>query len=203
MQKSFINSIYYISEEYFYENQIYNKKHFSKFEYNDINIYKEILLKVKNIVLDYEDEIKYIMMENEISIEIELIYLIDFIEPKIPVYKNDIEDYRITLNEQIRYNMEISISKLNELKNSIYKYLTKDNIEDMIFILIFWSVGNKISINSKEIDVDDIIQRKYRIISRKDFINDLVNHKNYDLMKLFFYEHLKCFSLYNFYCNYN
>ena len=106
-------------------------------------------------------------MENEISIEIELIYLIDFIEPKIPVYKNDIEDYRITLNEQIRYNMEISISKLNELKNSIYKYLTKDNIEDMIFILIFWTVGNKISINSKEVDVDDITQRKYRIISRK------------------------------------
>jgi hypothetical protein len=203
MQQSFINSIYYISEEYFYENQIKKKKQFSKFEYNDINIYKEILLKVKNIVLDYEDEIKYIMMENEISIEIELIYLIDFIEPKIPVYKNDIEDYRITLNEQIRYNMEISISKLNELKNSIYKYLTKDNIEDMIFILIFWSVGNKISINSKEIDVDDIIQRKYRIISRKDFINDLVNHKNYDLMKFFFYEHLKSFSLYNFYCNYN
>ena len=142
-------------------------------------------------------------MENEISIEIELIYLIDFLEPKIPVYKNDIEDYRMTLNEQIRYYTEISISKLNELKNSIYKYLTKDNIEDMIFILIFWTVGNKISINSKEIDVDDIIQRKYRIISRKDFINDLVNHKNYNLMKFFFYEHLKCFSLYNFYCNYN
>ena len=203
MQKSFINSIYYISEEYFYENQIYNKKHFSKFEYNDINIYKEILLKVKNIVLDYENKIKEIMMENEISIETELIYLIDFIEPKIPVYKNDIEDYKITLNEQIRYYKEISISKLNELKNSIYIFLTKDNIEDMIFILIFWAVGNKITINSKEIDVDDIIQRQYIIKSRKEFINNLVNHKNYDSMKFYFYENLKCFSLYTFYCNYN
>ena len=203
MQKSFINSIYYISEEYFYNNKIYKKKKFSKFGYNDINIYKEILLKIKNIVLDYENEIKYIMMENEIFIETELIYLIDFIEPKIPVYKNDIEDYKITLNEQIRYYKEISISKLNNLKNNTYKYLTKENIEDMIFILIFWVVGNKISINSKEIDVDNIIQRKHKIKSRKDFIKNLVNHKNYDLMKFFFYENLKCFSLYNFYCNYN
>ena len=73
----------------------------------------------------------------------------------------------------------------------------------MIFILIFWVVGNKISINSKEIDVDNIIQRKHKIKSRKDFIKNLVNHKNYDLMKFFFYENLKCFSLYNFYCNYN
>ena len=126
-------------------------------------------------------------MENEIFIETELIYLIDFIEPKIPVYKNDIEDYKITLNEQIRYYKEISISKLNNLKNNTYKYLTKENIEDMIFILIFWVVGNKISINSKEIDVDNIIQRKHKIKSRKDFIKNLVNHKN----------------LYNFYCNYN
>ena len=139
-------------------------------------------------------------MENEIYIETELIYLTDFLEPKIAVFKNDIEDYKINLNEQIKFCVYNCISKLNELRFNFYKNLTKENIEDMIFIIIFWVPGNKILINKDEIDIDYIIQRKYRIITRKEFIQNLVSNKSYDQMKYFYYEHLKCFSLYNFYC---
>ena len=200
MQKSFISSIYLISEEYFYENNIFKEKKFSKFYFIDCNLFKEILIKVKDIVLYYESEIKYIMMENEIYIETELIYLTDFLEPKIPVFKNDIEDYKINLNEQIKFCVYNCISKLNELRLVSYKNLTKENIEDMIFIIIFWVSGNKILINQNEIDIDNIIERKYRIISRKEFIQSLLLNKSYDQMKYFYYEHLKCYSLYNFYC---
>ena len=200
MQKSFISSIYLISEEYFYENNIFKEKKFSKFYFIDCNLFKEILIKVKDIVLYYESEIKYIMMENEIYIETELIYLTDFLEPKIAVFKNDIEDYKINLNEQIKFCVYNCISKLNELRLVSYKNLTKENIEDMIFIIIFWVSGNKILINQNEIDIDNIIERKYRIISRKEFIQSLLLNKSYDQMKYFYYEHLKCYSLYNFYC---
>ena len=200
MQQSFISSIYIISEEYFYENNIFKEKKFSNFYFDDNNLFIEILIKVKDIVLYYESEIKYIMMENEIYIETELIYLTDFLEPKIAVFKNDIEDYKINLNEQIKFCIHNCISKLNELRFIFYKNLTKENIEDMIFIIIFWVVGNKIIINKKEIDIDYIIERKNRIISRKEFIQNLVLNKSYDQMKYFYYEHLKCYSLYNFYC---
>ena len=203
MQKSFVTSIFFVSEEYFYENQIINQKKFSLFYTNDIELIKEILIKVKDIVLYYESEIKYIMMENEIYIETELMYLTDFLEPKIAVFKNDVEDYKINLNEQIKYCVQNCISKLNELKKSVYTFLTKENIEDMIFINIFWVVGNNIKINDVDINVDDIIQRKYRIISRKQFIDDLIKNRSYDQMKFFFYENLKCFSLYNYYCKDN
>jgi hypothetical protein len=142
-------------------------------------------------------------MENEIYIETELMYLTDFLEPKIAVFKNDVEDYKINLNEQIKYCVQNCISKLNELKKSVYTFLTKENIEDMIFINIFWVVGNNIKINDVDINVDDIIQRKYRIISRKQFIDDLIKNRSYDQMKFFFYENLKCFSLYNYYCKDN
>ena len=73
----------------------------------------------------------------------------------------------------------------------------------MIFIIIFWAMGNKIIINNIEINIDDIIKRKYTIKSKRDFINDLVNQKNYDQMKYFFYENIKSFTIYNFYCKNN
>ena len=202
MKDSFIDSIYLISEEYFYDNKIFKEKKFSQFNCKDLNLFKEILIKVKNIVLNYENEIKNIMIENEISIEIELLYLTDLLEPKIPVFKNDIEDYRINLNFQINYYIQNSIFQFNELKKN-YHFLTKENIEDMIFIIIFWAMGNKIIINNIEINIDDIIKRKYTIKSKRDFINDLVNQKNYDQMKYFFYENIKSFTIYNFYCKNN
>ena len=202
MKDSFIDSIYLISEEYFYDNKIFKEKKFSQFNCKDLNLFKEILIKVKNIVLNYENEIKNIMIENEISIEIELLYLTDLLEPKIPVFKNDIEDYRINLNFQINYYIQNSIFKFNELKKN-YQFLTKENIEDMIFIIIFWAMGNKIIINNIAINIDDIIKRNYIIKSKRNFINDLVHQKNYDQMKYFFYENIKSFTIYNFYCKNN
>ena len=73
----------------------------------------------------------------------------------------------------------------------------------MIFIIIFWAMGNKITINNIEININDIIKRNYIIKSKRDFINDLVNQKNYDQMKYFFYENIKSFTIYNFYCKNN
>ena len=155
------------------------------------------------------------MSENEISIELELIYLTDFIEPKIPVFKNDTEDYKLNLNEQINFAKKNSINRL-EIVRDKYK-LTKNDIINMLFIIIFWVPGYDICIsntneeivdrynsdNVKFINFDGEIERKYRIKSKKDFIDDIVKERGLDQIKSFFYEHIKCFSLYNFYVDFS
>ena len=145
------------------------------------------------------------MAENEISIEIEIIYLTDFIEPKIAVFKNDTEDYKLNLNEQIKFAKNNSINNLETLRKK-YKASVKD-LSNLLFWIVFWIPGYDVSlIEEKEnevrkINVDDQIRRKNRIISRREFVENIVKQGGLDQIKSYFYEHLKCFSLYNFYSN--
>ena len=207
MQEAFLTSIYLISEEYFLEQNLKNNIFsFTKniFKLKDYEI-KNILHEISEINNNYENEIKYIMAENEISIEIEIIYLTDFIEPKIAVFKNDTEDYKLNLNEQIKFAKNNSINNLETLRKK-HKASVKD-ISNLLFWIVFWIPGYDVSlIEEKEnevrkINVDDQIRRKNRIISRREFVENIVKQGGLDQIKSYFYEHLKCFSLYNFYSN--
>jgi hypothetical protein len=196
MQSSLLNSLYLISEEYFYDNNINSKKFYfnEKNENNLLIIFNDL----KKIILYYENEIKFLMHENEIFIEIELIYLTDFLEPKIPVFKNDIEDYKINLNENIKFIINNSLNKINIIEK---KYnLNKEEIKNFLFILIFWIENEKIIINEKYMNIDEIIKRNYRIINKKQFINDLVKANSIEKMKYYYFDCIKCFTLYNIYC---
>ncbi len=216
MQEAFLNSLHLISEEYFYE-QNFEKNIFvfSDTVYNLCeNEIKLIFTEVVAINNYYESEIKYIMSENEISIELELIYLTDFIEPKISVFKNDTEDYKLNLNEQIKYAKKNSINKLESIRSEYN--LTKNDIVNFLFIAVFWVTGFDIcfgdikdeeinfDILEKEkklryINLDSIIYKKYRIRTKKEFIDNMVKEKGLDQIKSFYYENIKCISLYNFY----
>ena len=218
MQEAFLNSLHLVSEEYFYEQNLENNIFvFTENIFNlDENIIHTIIYEIVEINNYYENEIKYIMSENEISIELELIYLTDFIEPKISVFKNDTEDYKLNLNEQIKFAKNNSIKKLEIIRE---KYnMSKNDIINMLFIIIFWVPGHNICIsnieevnvvdkdnseNLKYINLDGQITRKYRIRTKKNFIDDIVKEKGLDQIKSFFYENLKCFSLYNFYVEFS
>ena len=215
MQDAFLTSIHLVSEEYFYEQNL--QKNIFIFSDNIFNLneneFQLIVSEIVEINNYYENEIKYIMSENEISIESELIYLTDFIEPKISVFKNDTEDYKLNLNEQIKFAKKNSIKRL-ELLREKYK-MSKTDVINMLFIIIFWVPGFDICIsnddedkndnsdNVRYINLDGEIRRKYRIRSKKEFIDDIVKEKGLDQIKSFFYEHIKCFSLYNFYVEFS
>ena len=218
MQEAFLNSIHLVSEEYFYEQNF--EKNIFVFSENIFNMQENEIQKIISEIVEinnyYENEIKYIMSENEISIELELIYLTDFIEPKISVFKNDTEDYKLNLNEQIKFAKKNTINKLELLRK---KYnMNKNDIINFLFIIIFWVPGYDICIsnidedkiidkfnskNIKYINLDSQITRKYRIRSKKEFIDDIVKEKGLDQIKSFFYENIKCFSLYNFYVDFS
>ena len=220
MQDAFLNSLHLVSEEYFLEQKLENitfvfSNNIFNLEENKIQFIITEIVEINNY---YENEIKYIMSENEISIELELIYLTDFIEPKISVFKNDTEDYKLNLNEQIKFAKTNSINKLEFIREK-YK-MTKNDMINMIFIIIFWAPGYDIRISNEEreknvdmintdsdsikyINLDEQIKRKYRIRSKKEFIDDIVKEKGLDQIKSFFYEHIKCLSLYNFYADFS
>jgi hypothetical protein len=220
MQDAFLNMLHLISDEYFFEqnfqkNIFFFSEKIFKMEQNDIEI---ILGKIININNYYENEIKYIMIENEISIEIELIYLTDFIEPKISVFKNDIEDYKLNLNEQIKFAKKNSINKLEKLRTEYN--LTKNDIINFLFIIIFWVPGFDICICEdknenlendeiiekkiyKNINLDSKIYRKFRIRTKKEFIDNMVKEKGLDMIKSFYYENIKIISLHNFYSDFS
>ena len=220
MQDAFLNMLHLISDEYFFEQNFQKNIFFFSeniFKMEKTNI-EQILEKIVEINNYYENEIKYIMIENEIAIEIELIYLTDFIEPKISVFKNDIEDYKLNLNEQIKYARVNSIKKLEVLRTEYN--LTKNDLVNLLFIVVFWVPGFDICIadikdeelNSdtlekekklKYINLDNIIYRKYRIRTKKEFIDNMVKEKGLDQIKSFYYENIKCISLYNFYADFS
>ena len=220
MQDSFLNMLHLISDEYFYEQNFQKNIFFFSekvFKLED-NLIQEIFKKIVAINNYYENEIKYIMIENEIAIEIELIYLTDFIEPKISVFKNDIEDYKLNLNEQIKYAKKNSINKLESIRSEYN--LTKNDIVNFLFIAVFWVTGFDIcfgdikdeeinfDILEKEkklryINLDSIIYKKYRIRTKKEFIDNMVKEKGLDQIKSFYYENIKCISLYNFYTDFS
>ena len=220
MQDSFLNMLHLISDEYFFEENFQKNIFFfsEKIFSSDEKTIQEILKQIVEINNYYENEIKYIMIENEIAIEIELIYLTDFIEPKISVFKNDIEDYKLNLNEQIKFAKKNSIKKLEIVRE---KYLlTKNDIVNFLFIAVFWVPGFDICFGHvkdeevnfdvlekekklKWINLDNVIYRKYRIKSKKEFIDNMVKEKGLDQIKSFYYENIKCISLYNFYTDFS
>ena len=220
MQDSFLNMLHLISDEYFFEQNFQkNIFFFSEKIFNMTDTDIELILgKIVEINNYYQNEIKYIMIENEIAIEIELIYLTDFIEPKISVFKNDIEDYKLNLNEQIKFAKKNSINKLEKLRTEYN--LTKNDLVNLLFIVVFWVPGFDICISDikneklnydvleKEkkcrfINLDNIIYRKYRIRTKKEFIDNMVKEKGLDQIKSFYYENIKIISLYNFYTDFS
>ena len=220
MQDAFLNMLHLISDEYFFEQNFQKNIFFFSekiYNLNDTDI-ELILGKIVEINNYYQNEIKYIMIENEIAIEIELIYLTDFIEPKISVFKNDIEDYKLNLNEQIKFAKKNSINKLEKLRTEYN--LTKNDLVNLLFIVVFWVPGFDICISDikneklnydvleKEkkcrfINLDNIIYRKYRIRTKKEFIDNMVKEKGLDQIKSFYYENIKIISLYNFYTDFS
>ena len=220
MLDSFLNILHLISDEYFFEQNFQKNIFFFSeeiFNMNETDI-ELITGKIVEINNYYQNEIKYIMIENEIAIEIELIYLTDFIEPKISVFKNDIEDYKLNLNEQIKFAKKNSINKLESLRKEYN--LTKNDMVNLLFIIVFWVPGYDICISDikneelscellekqnkcRYINLDNKLYRKYRIRTKKEFINNMVKEKGLDMIKSFYYENIKCISLYNFYTDFS
>ena len=213
MLESFLNSIYLISEEYFINENLRNLEleisceFYEKIKENE-RIFNLILTEVFSINKSYEFEIKHIMKENQIAIETELVYLTDFIEPKIAIFKNDIEDYRLNLNEQIDFCKGNSIRKLNNLREK-YKFLNEKDVEILLFVSVYWIIGYQVKVKSKQnnsllnIDINDVMANQVRILNQRDLIERLVKHKDIDILRNYYFENIKLFSLYNFYVNNN
>ena len=208
MQDSFLNSIYLMTEDFFYDNNL-NKIIF-KFSNNlieDKNKFKEIINIIININNKYENEIKYIMKDNFISIEIELIYFNEFIEPKKEVFKHDIEDYRKNLLESINYIKKNSINDLENVRKE--NSLKNEDIKNILFIILFWVKNEDVSfindngINGK-INLKNIFNNENKSIkSVKLFIEEIVMKQTLYEMNNFFYDNIKCLSLYFFYCSFS
>ena len=207
MQDSFLNSIYLMTEDFFYENKL-NKINF-KFSNNCIlnkNTFYEIIEKIMNISTKYENDIKYIMKDNCITIELELIYFNEFIEPKKEVFKHDVEDYRKNLYESVNLVKKNSLNIIEQIKNDYL--LNYEDIKNILYIILFWipkedlyfinEEGNKNKNNLNDI----LLSEKKMFKSVKYFIEDLVLKQTVYEMNNFFYENIKCLSLYFLYCDY-
>ena len=199
MKSSFITSLTLMSDEFYYLSNISSMK-FS-FSFTDSDIIYNFLYDIRSIIDYYESEVKYMMMENEIINEVEMMYLSDFIEPKIPVFKNDIEDYKINLNEQIKFIKSTSFERINETIKK-HKAIRKD-VESALFILTYCVPYEKVNINEREMDLSGVLDRKYRIKNAMTFIEEIVKENSVDNMKYFLFDRIKCVTLYNFYINSN
>ena len=207
MQDSFLNSIYLMTEDFFYENKL-NKINF-KFSNNCIlnkNTFYEIIEKIMNINTKYENDIKYIMKDNCITIELELIYFNEFIEPKKEVFKHDVEDYRKDLYESVNLFKKNSLNEIDKIRKDYL--LNHEDIKNILYIILFWIPKEEICIINdngikNKINLRDIlITRKKLFKSVKYFIEELVLKQTVYEMNNFFYENIKCFSLYFLYCEY-
>ena len=207
MQESFLSSIYLMTEDFFYENKL-NEMTFA-FSNNCIlnkNRFYEIVKKIKDISLKYENDIKYIMKDNCITIELELIYFNEFIEPKKEVFKHDVEDYRKNLYESVNLLKKNSLNKIMQLKDDYL--LDYEDIKNILYIILFWAPKEDICIISEEgtknkINLNDIFLKDKKMFkSVKYFIEDLVTKQTAYEMNNFFYDNIKCLSLYFLYCHY-
>jgi hypothetical protein len=209
MQESFLTSIYLMSDEFFFENNLKTKSFkLSKKLFYDHIFFKEIIKQIININSKYENEIKYIMKDNCISIEIELIYFNEFLEPKKEVFKHDVEDYRKNLFESINLVQKNSIQNIEKVRKD--NALEFEDIKNILFIILFWVPKEDILIiceddeyKKDKINLDTILNNIHkRIESTKYFIEDIVTKKNLVDMNNFFYDNIKCFSLYYYYCSF-
>ena len=205
MQDSFLSSIHLMTEEFFYENNLKEKKFvFSKdFILNQIKL-DEIIRKIIKINTKYENEIKYIMKDNCITIELELIFFNEFIETKKEVFKHDVEDYRKNLLESVNFFKKNSINDLEKVRKEYL--LNYSDIKNLLFIILFWVpkegiyIADDTKVNDK-INLNNALMEGYKYIkSVKSFIEELVMKSTLYEMNNFFYENIKCFSLYFLYC---
>ena len=98
--------------------------------------------------------------------------------------------------------------------------MTKNDIVNLLFIIVFWVPGFEICMADikhqdldydilekekkiKYINLDNIIYRKCRIKTKKEFIDNMVKEKGLDQIKSFYYANIKCISLYNFYTDFS
>ena len=146
------------------------------------------------------------MKENNITIELELIYFNEFIEPKKEVFKHDVEDYRKNLLEHVNLIKNNSINDLEKIRKEFF--LNYEDIKNILFIVLFWVPKEEIIFIDKKgmqnkINLNNILYIGYKdIISVKKFIKDLVLKHNLNEMNNFFYENIKCISLYFLYCGF-
>ena len=208
MQDSFLNSIYLMTKEFFYDNNLKQKKFiFSEKLFYNINLLKEIIKQILIINKKYENEIKYIMKDNSISIEIELIYFNEYIEPKKEVYKHDVEDYRKNLFECVNLVQKNSLKEIENIKN---KYDIKyEDIKNILFIISFWISNENLNIcleginnYNYELNLYDILFEEKRIDNVKNFINKMAEKTTLLEIINFFYDNIRCFSLYYCFCDY-
>ena len=207
MQDSFLNSIYLITEEFFYENDLTKMTFkFSKNATKKEDDFYKIIKRIININKKYEYDIRYLMKENNISIELELIYFNEFIEPKKEVFKHDIEDYRKNLYESVNLIKKKCITDLENIRNEYQ--LVNEDIKNILFLILFWIPEEDIIIINEDdenytINLNNILRNDYkRIKSIKYFIEDLVSKKTLHEINNFFYENIKCISLYFLYCSF-
>ena len=208
MQDSFLKSVYLMTNDFFYDNNLKEKTfQFSDALFYKENILKEIFNKIKKINTKYENEIKYIMKDNSISIEIELIYFNEFIEPKKEVFKHDVEDYRKNLFECVNLVQKNSLKEIDMVKSQ-YK-INNEDIRNILFIILFWIPKEDINIIINEdenkkltINLYDVLDKvENRIESVKSFINNLVEKITLFEINNYFYENIRCFSLYYLFCS--
>ena len=207
MQDSFLKSIYLMTEDFFYDNKINEMTFkFSNSCISNKNRFYEVVKKIKDINMKYENDIKYIMKDNCITIEIELVYFNEFIEPKKEVFKHDVEDYRKNLYESVNLVKKNSLNIIEQIKNDYL--LNYEDIKNILYIILFWipkedlyfinEEGNKNKNNLNDI----LLSEKKMFKSVKYFIEDLVLKQTVYEMNNFFYENIKCLSLYFLYCDY-
>ena len=194
-----------MTEDFFYENRL-NEINF-KFSNNCIlnkSTFYEIVKSLMNINTKYENDIKYIMKDNCITIELELIYFNEFIEPKKEVFKHDVEDYRKDLYESVNLFKKNSLNEIEKIRKEYL--LNHEDIKNILYIILFWIPKEDICIINDNgiinmINLKDIlITRKKLFKSVKYFIEELVLKQTVYEMNNFFYENIKCFSLYFLYC---
>ena len=117
------------------------------------------------------------------------------------MFKNDIEDYKINLNEQIKFIKSTSFERITEI---IQKHkATRKDVESALFILTYCVPYEKVNINEREMDLSGVLDRKYRIKNAMTFIEEIVKENSVDSMKYFLFDRIKCVTLYNFYINSN
>ncbi|MCQ2817547.1 MAG: RNA dependent RNA polymerase, partial [archaeon] len=198
MKEAFMNSVYMISDEFFYKEHIFEEEFKIKnLKVKDIDGVKNIFRKVREITDAYENRVKHLMSDNEIFTEAEISLLIEIIEPKIQIFKNDSEDYKLKLAQEMRSYKKYAFEQLEELRKE-YGF-TKDGIRDLLFITIFWSPYHIVKIGTESMDLKEVLTRQNIITDKKTFLLNLVKFNDYGAMKTYYFQCLKCFSLYYYY----
>ena len=98
-----------------------------------------------------------------------------------------------------------------EIENIKNKYEIKyEDIQNILFIILFWIPEENIKIVLEGVDsncnhlinIKDILYIEKKIESVKNFINKMVEKTSLLEINNFFYDNIRCFSLYYSFCDY-